>query len=91
MNRPWLYAHAVTKHFHKNWSVNGWIQHVRGNHQYLVELEDLARARGLEPREVFQGAQIGPFHVLAPSRERYISLIPDLDKTSAVVSERYGG
>ena len=33
---------------------------------YLVELQDLARARGVEPQELFQGAQIGPFHVLAP-------------------------
>ena len=30
---------------------------------------------------MFQGAQIGSFLVLAPSIERYISLIPDLDKT----------
>ena len=81
MNRPWLYANQVVHHFHGNWSVEGWIKHVRGTHEYLVELQDLARARGVEPQELFQGAQIGPFHVLAPSRKRYISLIPDLDKT----------
>ncbi len=81
MNRPWLYADEVINHFHGNWSVEGWIKHVRETHEYLVELEDLARGRGMEPQEVFQGAQIGPFHVLAPSRGRYISLIPDLDKT----------
>ena len=81
MNRPWLYADEVINHFHGNWSIEGWIKHVRETHEYLVELEDLARGRGMEPQEVFQGAQIGPFHVLAPSRGRYISLIPDLDKT----------
>ena len=81
MNRPWLYAHEVIDHFHGNWSVEGWIRHVRETHEYLVELEDLARGRGMEPQEIFQGAQIGPFHVLAPSRKRYVSLIPDLGKT----------
>lgn len=35
----------------------------------------------MEPKEVFRGAQIGPSLVLAPSRERYLELIPDLDKT----------
>jgi beta-lactamase superfamily II metal-dependent hydrolase len=81
MNRPWLYANEVIDQFHGNWTIDGWIEHVRGEHEYLVELEDLARARGMEPKEVFQGAQIGPFHVLAPSRERYVALVPDLDKT----------
>lgn len=81
MNRPWLYAHEVINQFHGNWTVEGWTNHVRGTHEYLVELENLARARGMEPQAVFQGAQIGPFHVLAPSRDRYLSLIPNLDKT----------
>ncbi|MER9561062.1 hypothetical protein [Mesorhizobium sp. M0571] len=81
MNRPWLYAQEVLDNFHGNWSLEGWVKEVRANHEYLVELEVLARGRGIEPKEVFRGAQIGPFHVLAPSRERYISLIPDLDKT----------
>lgn len=81
MNRPWLYAHEVIDEFHGNWKVNSWIDYVRGKHGYLVELEELARARGMEPKEVFQGAQIGQTLVLAPSRERYLQLIPDLDKT----------
>jgi hypothetical protein len=81
MNRPWLYAYEVIDQFHGNWTVEGWVEEVRSKHEYLVELEDLARARGMEPKEAFQGAQIGPFLVLAPSRERYVSLIPDLGKT----------
>jgi beta-lactamase superfamily II metal-dependent hydrolase len=81
MNRPWLYSYEVIHNFHKNWSVEGWTKHVRSTHEHVVELESLARARGIEPREAFQGAQIGPFSVLAPSRGRYVSLIPGLDKT----------
>ena len=81
MNRPWLYGREVLHQFHDNWSLEGWIHEVRSRHEYLVELEEIAASRGIVPREVFQGAQIGPFIVLAPSRERYISLIPDLEKT----------
>ncbi|KYH01914.1 hypothetical protein [Bradyrhizobium sp. DOA1] len=81
MNRPWLYASEVIDQFHGNWTMQGWIDHVRSNHEYLVELEDLARSRRMEPNAVFQGAQIGCSHVLAPSKARYVSLIPDLDKT----------
>src|SRR5262249_20657113 len=44
MNRPWLYAREVLDQFHGNWSLDGWIKDVRANHEYLVELEDLARA-----------------------------------------------
>jgi beta-lactamase superfamily II metal-dependent hydrolase len=81
MNRPWLYARHVIDQFHGNWTLEGWVKEVKSKHEYLVELEGLARARGMEPNAVFQGAQIGSFLVLAPSIERYISLIPDLDKT----------
>jgi beta-lactamase superfamily II metal-dependent hydrolase len=81
MNRPWLYVDEVLHNFHQNWTRQGWVEEVRSKHEYLVELENLARARGMEPIETFQGAQIGPNLVLAPSRQRYIDLIPDLDKT----------
>jgi beta-lactamase superfamily II metal-dependent hydrolase len=59
MNRPWLYTHEVIDQFHGNWTIQGWTDHVRKNHEYLVELENLARARGMEPQEIFRGAQVG--------------------------------
>jgi hypothetical protein len=40
-----------------------------------------AAKQGTKIHDVFQGAQIGKWRVLAPSRDRYIRLIPDLDKT----------
>jgi ribonuclease BN (tRNA processing enzyme) len=81
MNRPWIYASQVIDQFHGNWTLQGWVDHVRSTHEYLVELEDIAKSRGMEPNAVFQGAQIGCSHVLAPSMNRYIALIPDLEKT----------
>jgi hypothetical protein len=80
MNRPWLYARQIIDQFHGNWSLEGWVKEVRSKHEYLVELEALAASRGMRPNPVFQGTQIGSFLVLAPSIERYVSLIPDLDK-----------
>lgn len=61
---------------------------MKERHEYLVRLEELAARQGTIIREVFQGAQIGPFTVLAPSRERYVRLIPDLDKTPQKYSEQ---
>jgi hypothetical protein len=54
---------------------------MREKHEYLVHLENIAIARGIPIHDALQGAWIGNFLVLAPSRERYISLIPHLDKT----------
>jgi beta-lactamase superfamily II metal-dependent hydrolase len=81
MNRPWLYAAEILQHFHGNYTLDGLIQRIRDMHPYLVELEEIAKTKGTIVRNVFQGDIIGPFRVLAPSRERYISLLPDLDKT----------
>ena len=81
MHRPWLYAQDVIQHFHGIYTLQGWIDDVRAKHEYLVELEDIARANKVDIQAPFQGQWIGQFLVLAPSPERYISLIPDLDKT----------
>lgn len=81
MNRPWLYAQQTLHHFHGNYTLQGLIDEMKERHSYLVELEELAKAQGTQIHEAFQGATIGQFTVLAPTRERYISLIPDLEKT----------
>ncbi|MBR1297379.1 competence protein ComEC [Bradyrhizobium sp. AUGA SZCCT0042] len=81
MNRPWLYAAETVQHFHGLYTVEGLVNKMREMHPYLVDLEKLAEQQGTVIHDVFQGAQIGNFTVLAPSRERYIRLIPDLDKT----------
>jgi len=81
MNRPWLYAAETLQHFHGLYTVDGLVKKMREMHPYLVDLENLAEQQGTVIHDVFQGARIGNFTVLAPSRERYIRLIPDLDKT----------
>lgn len=81
MNRPWLYAERIIKHFHGNFTLEGLIEDIKGRHSYLLDLERLALKKGTQIREVFQGDTIGEFKVLAPTRERYINSIPDFGKT----------
>lgn len=81
MNRPWLYAQQTLQHFHGNYTLQGLVDEMKQRHSYLVELEELATAQGTQIHETFQGTTIGRFTVLAPTRERYINLIPDLEKT----------
>jgi hypothetical protein len=87
MNMPWLYADEVVHNFHANYTVDGLVRRMRELHPYLVELEAIATRRKIPVRAAFQGTQIGSFTVLAPSRERYISLIPDLDKTPTAYAQ----
>lgn len=81
MNRPWLFADQTIKHFHGGYTVKGLYDKMREMHPYLVELEELAAVQGTQLHDVFQGTQIGNWTVLAPSKDRYVRLIPDLDKT----------
>lgn len=87
MNRPWLYAAEILDSFHGNYTLQGLIDSIREKHSYLVELETLAQSKGTQIHEAFQGARIGAFTVLAPSRARYIKLLPDLDKTPTSYAE----
>ena len=81
MNRPWLYAAEMLQHFHGNFTLQGLIDNIKERHPYLVELERLAIQKGTRIHEVFQGAEIGAFTVLAPTRDRYVNSIPDFGKT----------
>jgi hypothetical protein len=81
MNRPWLYAQEVIDRFHPNYTVQGLTAKMRELHPYLVEMEKIANQKMIPVREAFQDTQIGSFWVMAPSRERYLKLIPELDKT----------
>jgi hypothetical protein len=81
MNRPWLFARETLHHFHGLFTLEGLIDRMRKMHPYLVDLEKEAEKQGTQIHDVFQGAQIGKWTVLAPSRDRYIRLIPDLEKT----------
>jgi hypothetical protein len=91
MNRPWLYVAQIIDSFHGNWTLAGLIQEIKDNHPYLMEMEDIARTRGIPIHPVFAGARIGAcFTVLAPTQQRYVSLLPDLGKTPQSYEEKKG-
>ncbi|WP_210339752.1 competence protein ComEC [Bradyrhizobium sp. CCBAU 21365] len=54
---------------------------LRDDYPYITKLEDIAGKKGIPIYEPFQGAVIGPFTVLAPSRSRYINLVVESEKT----------
>jgi hypothetical protein len=90
MNRPWKFVPEVIHNFHGNWTPERLTKEIKDMHPYLVELEEIAARKRTAVLDVFQGAKIGQFIALAPSRERYIRLIPDLDKTPQSYAEKKG-
>jgi hypothetical protein len=71
MKRPWLlHANETLPHFDGNFTLQGLIDEVKERHPYLVELEKLANTQGTAVHEVFQGAMIGRFTVLASTSQR---------------------
>ena len=87
MTRPWLYAEELVSGFKYNWSADGLRQHLRDLYPTLVELGAIAIKKGTKIAEPFQGTQIGAFYVLAPSRTRYLALVPQFEKTPAAKAD----
>jgi beta-lactamase superfamily II metal-dependent hydrolase len=90
MNRPWRFASETLPSFHQNYTLEGLIAYMREKHPYLVEMEEIAAEKGITIHDAFQGDVVGDFRILAPSRSRYISLIPDLEKTPQSYAEKKG-
>ncbi|KVK44914.1 hypothetical protein BCY90_05320 [Agrobacterium deltaense] len=83
MNRPWLYASEILPAFHGNYTVDGLRKAIRDAYPLLAELEEVAIDKGVPIYESFAGAWIGQFLVLAPTKARYLMLIPEFDRTPA--------
>ena len=81
MNRPWNHLEALLPRFEYDYTQDGLKRRLKRDFPNTAELERLAEAKGIEIKDVFQGDQIGPFTVLAPSRDRYLDLVVDSDKT----------
>ena len=81
MLRPWNYAAGLLPFFHRYQSVEAVAKRLHDEYPYIYELENIAVRRGIPMYEPFQGAKIGAFTVLAPSRTRYFQLVIQSDKT----------
>ncbi|QIM69279.1 ComEC/Rec2 family competence protein [Basfia succiniciproducens] len=87
MLRPWEYSSLLIDRF-KRWSnVDSLSKKLKEIYPNLLALEEIANNKGIPIYEPFQGAQIGEFQVLAPSKYRYLELVADSEKTPDTITE----
>jgi beta-lactamase superfamily II metal-dependent hydrolase len=90
MLRPWQYANQLVTQFARYESAENLAKRLREEYPYIATLEEIARKRKIPISDPFQGAVIGAFRVLAPSRARYMQLIIDSEKTPQVAADAGG-
>ncbi|WP_412479600.1 competence protein ComEC [Azonexus sp. IMCC34839] len=90
MNRPWLYAEELIDRFSTYNSVDALRRRLRTVYEAAASLEALAQEKGIPICTPLQGAAIGNFEVLAPSKSRYLDLIVASEKTPSAVDEAKG-
>ena len=82
MNRPWLYVWEIVHLFDDGrLTPESLERRLREAYPILDEIERMAAERGIPVHEAFQGTNVGAFTILAPSRERYLELIPQFSRT----------
>ena len=87
MLRPWEYAEELLPRFATYTSADRLRARLKGIYSKLVELEEIANRKDILILDPFQGATIGAFTVMAPSRARYLDLIVASDNTPESVDE----
>jgi beta-lactamase superfamily II metal-dependent hydrolase len=88
MLRPWIYAAELLFRFPRFGSAEGLSKRLREIYPYIADVEDVAFEKKIPIYEPFQGAKIGDFTVLAPSRKRYLDLVVESEKTPPVTEAR---
>jgi hypothetical protein len=81
MLRPWLYAEEMIHRFAKYTSAENLKKRLKEVYPNIAALEEIATDRGIPICEPFQGATIGPFTVLAPTKARYVDLTVESERT----------
>lgn len=81
MLRPWMYADELIDRFKHYSNVENLKRILRQKFPYIAELEAIAIEKKIRIYEPFQGAKIGDFHVLTPTKARYLDLVVSSDKT----------
>lgn len=84
MNRPWLYVDELLPRFEYKYTRDGLIQRLKKDFPHTAELEEIATRKGIPIQEALQGAHIGVFTVLAPSRAHYLNLVVESEKTPEI-------
>lgn len=88
MLRPWNYADELIDRFKRFTNVDNLVKRLKDIYPTIATLEEIAKEKDIRIYEPFQGAQIGEFTVMAPSKARYLDLIVDSEKTPEAVGEQ---
>lgn len=78
---PWNYVDELIDRFARYTNPDNLKKRLREAYPYIAELEKIAIRKGIPIYEPLQGARIGAFTVLAPSRPRYLDLVITSAKT----------
>jgi beta-lactamase superfamily II metal-dependent hydrolase len=81
MLRPWDYADELIDRFKRFTSIENLEKRLKDLYPNILALEELAKENNVPIFEPFQGASIGEFIVLSPSKDLYLDLIVDSEKT----------
>lgn len=81
MIRPWEYADEIYNRFKRYSNIANLRLRLRELYPNIAALEDIARKKQIQIYEPFQGQQIGPFTVLAPTKARYLDLVVESERT----------
>ncbi|SBW05625.1 conserved hypothetical protein [uncultured delta proteobacterium] len=87
MLRPWLYADELIDRFSRYRSIENLADALREAYPNLAALEDIAEKKGIKILEPFQGVRIGKSVVLSPTKERFLDLIVESEKTPTPARE----
>lgn len=97
IHRPWEYAEEIRHWFQDGRITNQSLANrLRDLLSHAYRLEELSEYKGIPIYEPFAGSRIGAFYVLSPTRDWYLDLIPQFNKTPEVkygladVMKRYG-
>ena len=87
MLRPWIYAQELLPRFARFKSVDNLAARLKEIYPAIANLEQLAEKKKIPILEPFQGARIGHFSVMAPTKSTYFDLIVASDKTPEATTE----
>lgn len=87
MLRPWRYADELIDRFSRFTNVENLASRLKEIYPNIAALEEIAEKNEIPIFEPFQGSTIGAFHVMSPSKPRYLNLIVESEKTPEAVKE----
>lgn len=88
MHRPWLYAHDLIDGFARFTKPDNLAKRLKEIYPNIAMLEEIADEQNIPIFEAFQGAKIGEFTVMAPTRKRFLDLVVESEKTPEVQSQK---